>query len=180
MEGINRVKKIVQDLKDFSHIDETEMQWTDVHDGIDSTLNIVNNEIKYKAKVVKQYGDIPEIECIASQINQVFMNILVNAAHSIESEGTIKIITGYKDTDWVWIKISDSGKGIEKENIKRIFDPFYTSKPVGEGTGLGLSLSYSIIEKHHGHIEVESEVDKGTSFTIWLPVQQVANMSDSE
>lgn len=174
MEGISRVKKIVQDLKDFSHVDESEMQWSDLHHGLDSTLNIVSNEIKYKAKVVKEYGDIPEVECIATQINQVFMNILVNAAHAIETEGTITITTDRKGDDWVFIRISDTGQGIAEESIKRIFDPFYTSKPVGEGTGLGLSLSYGIIEKHNGRIEVESEVGKGTSFTVWLPVKQTA------
>jgi two-component system, NtrC family, sensor kinase len=175
MEGISRVTKIVQDLKDFSHVDESEMHWSDIHHGIDSTLNIVSNEIKYKAEVIKKYGNLPEVECIASQINQVFMNMLVNAAHSIEEKGTITVETGINNSDWVWIKISDTGKGIDAENIKRIFDPFYTSKPVGEGTGLGLSLSYSIIEKHNGRIEVGSEVGKGTTFSIWLPVKQSAD-----
>ena len=171
-EGINRVKKIVHDLKDFSHVDEEEWQWTDIHKGIDSTLNVVNNEIKYKAKVIKEYGDLPDIECIASQLNQVFMNLLVNASHAIEEQGTITISTGKANNEYVWIKVSDTGKGIKKENINKLFEPFFTTKPVGQGTGLGLSLSYGIILKHGGKIDVESELDKGTQFTVTLPIKQ--------
>ncbi len=170
-EGIARVKGIVQDLKDFSHVDEAEWQWSDLHRGLDSTLNIVNNEIKYKADVVKTYGDLPKVECLASQLNQVFMNMLVNAAQSIEERGTITLCTGQQD-DKVWISINDTGSGIAPEVLKKIFDPFFTTKAVGKGTGLGLSLSYGIVNKHGGHIEVESEVGKGTTFRIWLPVRQ--------
>lgn len=173
MEGVTRVKKIVQDLKDFSHVDDTEMQWANLHQGLDSTLNIVHNELKYKADVIKNYSDIPEVECIASQINQVFMNILVNAAHAIEDHGTITLTTGENDL-FVWVKIQDTGKGISENEISRIFDPFYTSKPVGSGTGLGLSLSYTIIEKHNGKIEVESTVGIGSTFTIWIPIKHKA------
>ena len=172
LEGITRLKNIVQDLKDFSRVDEMEWQWADIHKGIDSTLNIANNELKYKTEVIKEYGDIPEVECIASQINQVIMNVLVNAAHAIEERGIITIRTGMNDDDGVWIKISDTGKGIPEENMRRIFDPFFTTKPVGQGTGLGMSLCYSIIEKHSGSIDVESEVGKGTTFIITLPVKQ--------
>ncbi|MCL4471805.1 MAG: ATP-binding protein [Sulfuricella sp.] len=170
-EGIARVKKIVQDLKDFSHVDEAEWQWTDIRKGLDSTLNIVWNEIKYKAEVVKEYGDLPEVECLPSQLNQVFMNLLVNAAHAIEDKGIIFIRSGHEN-DRVWIEIADSGKGIPPENLNRIFDPFFTTKPVGKGTGLGLSLSYSIIQKHHGRINVSSEVGVGTIFRVYLPVKQ--------
>lgn len=175
-EGIVRVKRIVQDLKDFSHVDETEWQWVDLHKGIDSTLNVVNNEIKYSAEVVKEYGDIPQVECLASQLNQVFMNMLVNASHAIGEggQGRIVIRTGTKD-EMVWVEFSDTGKGIAPENLTRIFDPFFTTKPVGKGTGLGLSLSYGIIGKHHGKVEVESELGKGTTFRIWIPVHQAAN-----
>ena len=168
-EGIGRVKKIVQDLKDFSRTGaEDEWQWADLHKGLDSTLNIVNNEIKYKAKVVKEYGTLPEIECLPSQLNQVFMNLLVNAAHAIESQGTITVRTG-ADDDALWVQIADTGSGIAPENLKRIFEPFFTTKPVGKGTGLGLSLSYSIVQKHAGRIEVESEPGRGTAFRITLP-----------
>ncbi|MEN6587333.1 MAG: MCP four helix bundle domain-containing protein [Sulfuricella sp.] len=174
-DGIARVKRIVQDLKDFSHVDEAEWQWVDLHSGIDSTLNVVHNEIKYNAEVVKEYGELPQVECLAHQLNQVFMNVLVNASHAIgpDGHGRITIRSGTKD-DKVWVEISDNGNGIAPENLKRIFDPFFTTKPVGKGTGLGLSLSYGIVEKHHGKIEVESEVGKGTTFRIWLPVRQAA------
>ena len=172
-EGITRVKKIVQDLKDFSHVDEAEWQWSDLHHGLDSTLNIVWNELKYKIEVVKEYGDLPEVECIPSQLNQVFMNLLVNAGHAIESQGTITIRTG-QEGEQVWVEIADNGKGIEAEHLKRIFEPFFTTKPIGKGTGLGLSLSYGIVTNHHGHIQVESTPGLGTSFRVWLPIRQAA------
>jgi signal transduction histidine kinase len=171
-EGLTRVKQIVQDLKDFSHVDEAEWQWADLHKGIDSTLNIVNNEIKYKADVVKDYGNLPAVECIASQLNQVFMNLLVNAAQAIADHGTITIRTATDDRDWVCIAIGDTGAGIAPEHMAKIFDPLFTTKPVGQGTGLGLSLSYSIVSKHGGRIEVESEKGKGTTFRVWLPIRQ--------
>ena len=173
-EGIGRVKKIVQDLKDFSRTGaEDEWQWADLHRGIDSTLNIVNNEIKYKAKVVKEYGTLPEIECLPSQLNQVFMNLLVNAAHAIDAQGTITVRTG-ADADSLWVEIADTGSGIAPENLTRIFEPFFTTKPVGKGTGLGLSLSYSIVQKHGGRIEVDSARGRGTTFRITLPRTRVA------
>ncbi len=170
-EGAERVRKIVQDLKEFSHVDETEWQWADLHQGLESTLNIVHNELKYKAQIHKEYGELPQVECLASQINQVFMNLLVNAAQAIEKQGTITLRSG-RDSDEVWVEISDTGKGIPKEQLKRIFDPFYTTKPVGVGTGLGLSLSYSIIKKHRGRIEVSSEVNKGSQFRVYLPIKR--------
>jgi signal transduction histidine kinase len=170
-EGVSRVKKIVQDLKDFSHVDESEWQWVDLHKGLESTLNVVWNELKYKAEVLKEYGDLPEVECLPSQLNQVFMNMLVNAAHAIEDRGTITIRTG-TEGDEVWVEFADSGKGIPLENLKRIFEPFFTTKPVGKGTGLGLSLSYSIVQKHHGRIDVASGMGRGATFRIHLPVKQ--------
>ncbi|HLF98320.1 MAG TPA: ATP-binding protein [Methylococcaceae bacterium] len=170
-DGIGRVKRIVQDLKDFSHAgSEEDWQWADLRKGIDSTLNIVWNEIKYKAEVVKEYGELPDVECLPSQINQVFMNLLVNASHAIAEQGVITIRTGMKG-DQACVEIADTGAGIAPEHLARIFDPFFTTKPVGKGTGLGLSLSYSIVQKHGGKIEVESEVGKGTTFRILLPVK---------
>lgn len=174
-EGISRVRKIVQDLKDFSRVEVTqEWQWADIHRGIDSTLNIVSNEVKYKADVIRDYGDLPEIECLPSQLNQVIMNLVVNAAHAINGKrGTITISTGMQG-EQVWIRISDTGSGIPANVLPRIFDPFFTTKPIGSGTGLGLSLSYGIIQKHNGTITVESEVDRGSVFLVTLPLRHVA------
>jgi signal transduction histidine kinase len=171
-EGLLRVKKIVFDLKDFSRTGKDD-EWTaaDLHAGLDSTLNIVGNELKYKCEVRKEYGDLPPVVCLPGQINQVFMNLLVNAAQAIESKGTITIRTG-RAGDRVWVEIEDTGSGIPQENLDRIFAPFFTTKPVGKGTGLGLSISGSIVEKHHGRIEVSSTVGKGSRFRIWLPIAQ--------
>ncbi|MBA5606363.1 PAS domain-containing protein [Duganella sp. FT3S] len=168
MDGLKRVKDIVQALKDFSHVGETEWQIADLHQGIDSTLNIVANELKYKATIVKHYGQLPPIRCLASQLNQVFMNLLVNAGHAIKDQGEITISTGTAN-GWVWVEVADTGMGIAPEHLNRIFEPFFTTKPVGSGTGLGLSLSYGIVHKHGGKIEVASEVGKGSRFVVRLP-----------
>lgn len=169
VDGLVRVKKIVQDLKDFSRPGEAEWQFADLHQGLDSTLNIVAHEIKYKCEVHKEYGDLPLVRCLPAQLNQVFLNLLTNAAQSIPEKGEIHIRTGCAG-DEVFITVSDNGSGIAPEHLDRIFDPFFTTKPVGQGTGLGLSLSYGIVQKHGGRIEVVSRVDAGTTFTIWLPV----------
>jgi PAS domain S-box-containing protein len=167
-DGTQRVKSIVQNLRDFSHVDKGEFKFADINQGIESTLNIVWNELKYKAEVIKEYGDIPQIECLPQQLNQVFMNLLLNAAQAITTHGQIKIKTYRKDKDII-IEISDTGIGIPKDNIARIFEPFFTTKEVGKGTGLGLSVAYGIVQKHNGKIEVESEVNKGTTFRVILP-----------
>ena len=171
-DGLMRVKRIVQDLRDFSRggADET-WQMVDLHASLDSTLNIVRNEIKYKASIVKSYGELPEIECLPSRLNQVFLNMLVNAGHAIDAHGTITVSTGISGTE-AWIRFSDTGCGIPADHLNRIFEPFFTTKPVGQGTGLGLSVSYAIVRKHGGRIEVESEVGRGTRFTLFLPVRQ--------
>lgn len=169
-DGITRVKKIVQDLKDFSHQGGYDaFQWAELHEGIDSTLNIVNNEIKYKAKIVREYGELPEIQCLPSQLNQVFMNILMNAAHAIDQNGTITVRSGVRGAE-VWVEVRDTGSGIAPENLNRIFDPFFTTKPVGKGTGLGLSISYRIIMEHRGTISVRRNDTAGVTFLIRLPV----------
>ncbi|WP_043238378.1 ATP-binding protein [Stutzerimonas azotifigens] len=172
-DGIDRVKRIISALKDFSHIEEEEFRLADLHRGLDTTLNVVNNELKYKAEIVKEYGELPDVECIPSQINQVVMNLLVNAAHAIEQFGRISLRTA-SDDDWAWIEVEDTGLGIDPKLMNRIYEPFFTTKPVGKGTGLGLALSYSIVQKHHGRIEVQSELGKGTRFRVWLPLRQPA------
>lgn len=173
----------MQDLKDFSRVDSSqEWQTADLHDGIDSTLNIVlvNNEIKYKVDVVKEYGALPPVECLPSQLNQVFMNLLVNAAYAMDQErGRITIRTGTAG-DWAWLEFADNGGGIPPEIQQKIFDPFFTTKPVGKGTGLGLSLTYGIIQKHHGRIMVQSQVGKGTVFRIELPIVQPEPTTETE
>jgi signal transduction histidine kinase len=133
-------------------------------------INIVWNEIKYKATLEKHYGDIPPLPCYPRQLNQVFMNLLVNAAQAIQEQGEIIIHTGVSDGK-VRIVIADNGCGIPRDKLSKIFDPFYTTKPVGKGTGLGLHLVYSIISKHNGSIRAESEVGKGTTFYIEIPME---------
>ena len=171
-EGLERVKKIIVSLKDFSHIDEEAFAPADLHKCIETTLSVAQNEIKYKAEIIREFGELPLIDCIASQINQVIMNITVNAAHAIQEFGSIHIRTGTQDHK-AWIEIEDNGEGIPEHIINRIFEPFYTTKPIGKGTGLGLSLSQTIIEKHNGLLEVESTPGRGTKFKIWLPIKQI-------
>jgi len=170
-EGVKRVKRIVQDLKDFSRGDTGEWQYADLRRGLESTLNIVHNELKYKATVVREFGELPAVECIPAQLNQVFMNLLVNAGQAIEKQGTISVRCGQEE-DWVWVEVADSGAGMSPETRKQLFDPFFTTKPVGTGTGLGLYISYGIIEKHQGRIEVESQPGEGSRFRVWLPIHQ--------
>lgn len=173
LEGVERVCKIVSDLKDFSRQGQID-NWVmaDVHSGLESTLNIVWNELKYRANIVKSYGELPLIECIPSQLNQVFMNLLVNASQAIEGNDGIITITSECIGDQVCISIGDNGAGIPEGALSKIFDPFFTTKEVGRGTGLGLAISYGIIQKHHGSIEVTSVLGDGTLFLIKLPVRQ--------
>ena len=170
-DGLSRVRKIVQDLRTFSRVGEQEWQEADLHEGLDSTLNIVWNELKYKCEVIKDYGDLPPVYCLISQLNQVFMNLLVNAGHAIAVKGTITIRTRQLDEARVSVEISDTGCGIAPENVNRIFEPFFTTKPVGKGTGLGLSLAYGIIQRHQGSITVTSEPGRGSTFRVILPIR---------
>ena len=169
-EGTERIKKIVLDLKDFAHPGEDKIQSTDINKGLTSTLNVVNNELKYKATVHQELGEIPMVHGYPQQLNQVFMNILVNAAQAIEKKGDIHIRTQTVDGH-VEVMISDTGCGISAENLGKIFDPFFTTKDVGKGTGLGMNIAYNIIKKHNGTIGVQSEVGKGTTFTIRIPAE---------
>ncbi len=169
LDGANRVKNIVYDLKNFSRLDETEYKIGDINAGLESTINIVWNELKYKCNLVREYGEIPPTLCNMGQLNQVFMNLLVNASHAIDKYGEIRVKTWAEDSH-IHIAISDTGCGISGENLKKIFDPFFTTKEVGKGTGLGLSITYDIIKKHQGAVNVSSEVGKGTTFTISLPI----------
>ncbi|MDQ0705818.1 two-component system NtrC family sensor kinase [Pseudomonas sp. W3I7] len=172
-DGIGRVVQIVKDLKNFSRVDNDQTwQFSNLQQGIDSTLNIVASELKYKADVVKHYLPLPDIECLASQLNQVVMNLVINAAQAMGPErGTITISNGVEGEN-IWLEVADDGCGIAPQTVQKIFDPFFTTKPVGEGTGLGLSLSYGIVKKHRGSISVSSELGKGTTFRVVLPIRQ--------
>jgi len=165
----DRIMHIVRSLKNFARLDEAERKKVDIHEGIESTLMLLEHEMKNRIRVVKQFGDIPEIECFPNQLNQVFMNILVNASHAIRDRGEITIRT-WKDGETVKICIRDTGTGIPPEHLSKIFDPGFTTKGVGVGTGLGLSICYKIVQDHHGTIEVESS-KQGTTFTITLPLK---------
>ncbi|MFA1262122.1 ATP-binding protein [Xanthomonas axonopodis pv. fascicularis] len=172
-EGIERVTRIVRDLKDFSYSDRSESwKMVDLHAGLESTINIIWNELKYKVTLERNYADLPLVECLPSELNQVYMNMLLNAGQAIAERGTITVTTGRDEAENVWIQFQDSGAGIAPDLLQRIFDPFFTTKPVGSGTGLGLSISYGIINKHHGRIDVESVPGQGASFRIVLPIRQ--------
>jgi len=172
-EGIGRVCQIVHDLKAFSRSDaEQDWQLVDLHPGIDSTLNIARNEFKYRAEIVRDYGQLPPVRCLPSQIYQVVMNLVVNAAHAIgEQRGRITVRTRPAQ-DHVWLAVSDTGSGIAPEVLPRIFDPFFTTKPVGQGTGLGLSMAHGIVQRHGGRIEVDTAPGQGSTFRVLLPLRQ--------
>jgi len=166
----DRIMNIIRSLRNFARLDEAERRRVNIHEGIDSSLILVHHQIKNRIQVAKEYGDLPEIECYPNQLSQVFMNILVNAGQAIPDKGTITIKT-FRLGDEIKVTISDTGVGIPKEILDRIFEPGFTTKRAGVGTGLGLSICRKIIQDHHGRIAVESEVGKGTTFTITLPVQ---------
>jgi signal transduction histidine kinase len=174
-DGLARVRKIVQDLKDFSRVDHADWQDADLNAGLESTLNVVMNEVKYRADLHRQYGALPAVRCLAGQLNQVFMNLIVNAAHAMPGDrrGNITLATGLHAVDgrdWACVEVADDGCGMPPEVQRRIFEPFFTTKPVGQGTGLGLSMSFSIVQKHGGRIEVQSAPGQGTRFRVWVPV----------
>lgn len=179
-EGMGRVKRIVKDLKDFSHADDGTWEWVDLRIGIESTLNMVWNEVKYKAEVRKEFEDIPLIQCMPGQLNQVWMNLIVNAAQAITDRGAITVRIKVTPENKVCVEVEDTGGGIKPEHVAKIFDPFFTTKPVGMGTGLGLSVSFGIVQTHHGQITVESQFGKGTLFRVLLPVHQGTDRGSDE
>jgi hemerythrin-like metal-binding protein len=171
-DGLDRVKHIVQSLKDFAHADSAEMVQADLLEGLESTLNVVGNELKSKAKITRELTPLPPVRCIPGQINQVLMNTLINASQAIKDHGDIRLRSG-SDDKGVWIEITDNGCGMTPEVLQHVFEPFYTTKPVGKGTGLGLSISWDIVvNKHGGRIDVKSEPGQGSSFTVWLPLKR--------
>jgi len=175
LDGTGRVRKIVEDLKTFSHPAGKDVDFRDLNAGLESTLNIVHNELKYKARVVKNLGDLPRVRCRLGQINQVFMNLLLNAVQAIEESGEIRVATAQEGNDVV-VTVSDTGRGMPPEVRSRVFEPFFTTKEVGQGTGLGLSISYDIVRKHGGSLKVDSEVGLGTTFVMRLPIEGAEEM----
>jgi two-component system NtrC family sensor kinase len=169
LDGAERVRTIVKNLKSFSRVDEADCKHANINECIVSTINIVWNELKYKASLVKELGDIPQTRCYPQQLNQVFMNLLVNASHAIEKQGEITVRTWHENGS-IYAQVTDTGCGMTPEVANRIFEPFFTTKEVGKGTGLGLSITYDIVKNHNGEITVESEPGKGTTFTVQLPV----------
>ena len=163
-----RIMNVVRSLKNFARLDEAERKKVNIHEGIESTLSLLRHQLKSRIRIVKCFGDIPEIECYPNELNQVFMNILVNAAQAIKHRGEITVKT-WREGDRVKIAISDTGVGIPPENLSKVFDPGFTTKGVGLGTGLGLSICYKIVQEHRGTIEAESS-KQGTTFTISIPL----------
>ena len=173
-DGLARVKRIVQDLKDFSRVDQEAWQDADLNAGLESTLNVVMHEVKYKATVERRLSALPPVRCLAAQLNQVFMNLIVNASQAIVGTGVITLSSGhFPDPDtggWVWVEVADTGSGMDAQVMRRVFEPFFTTKAVGKGTGLGLSLSFSIVQRHGGLMRVRSAPGEGTAFKVWVPV----------
>ncbi len=170
--GLERIKKIVMDLRTFAREENVETrEFMKVEEVIDSILSIVQNELKYKAELIKEYGDTVLVKGSPQRLGQVFVNLLVNASQAIEEKGKITIKT-YRRNKYVCVDVTDTGRGIPPDNLKKIFDPFFTTKPVGQGTGLGLSVSYEIVKKHGGEIKVTSKEGEGTTFTVMLPIEE--------
>lgn len=170
-QGVQRVARIVQDLRAFSHVGEAEWQEADLHAGIDSTLRLLAGEIGGKIELRREYGDIPRVECVPAQLNQVVLKLLMNAIQAVGTGGTITVRTG-SIADAVWIEVEDNGRGIASEQLGRIFEPFYTTREVGQGSGLGLALAYGIMQRHGGRIDVKSAPGAGSTFTMRLPIRQ--------
>lgn len=168
-EGIERVRRTVQDLKDFSRTNSTEYEWADLNEGLKKTLNIVHYELKHRATIVQTLDPLPPVYCAANQLNQVFLNVLLNAGQALEMAGEIQL-RSYQRGDWVCVEVTDNGIGMTEATRERLFEPFYTTKPAGEGTGPGLSISMRIVSQHGGRIEVVSTLGVGTTFAIWLPI----------
>lgn len=169
-DGTERVRRIVIDLRNFARADSSKLEYADINECLDSTLNIVWNELKYKATIRKDLGDVPKTWCHPMKLGQVFMNLLVNAAQAINEKGEIGITT-YQENGYICAQVKDTGCGVPREHLPRLFEPFFTTKPVGSGTGLGLSVAYGIIRDHGGSITVESEAGNGSTFTVRIPVR---------
>ena len=180
LEGLADLSEIAQSLKDFSRLDRAPIDSFDVNAGIEKTLTIARNIVKHKAEVIKDYGELPPIECSPSKINQVFLNVITNAVQAIEEHGEITITTRRRGDDQIVISIRDTGCGIPAENLSRVCDPFFTTKAVGSGTGLGLSIVDDIVRAHGGRLLIQSDVGVGSTFSIVLPIRQGGTASEPE
>lgn len=176
--GLSQIGELVAGLKDFSRVDRSRTDLFNINDGLDAALKIARNQLKHRIEVVRSYNEVPDIECSPSQLNQVFLNLLVNAAQAIEGEGRVYLHTK-AESDAVSVRIVDTGSGMDETLRQRIFEPFFTTKPVGKGTGLGLSIVFRIIEDHGGRIEVHSTPGKGSAFAIRLPLRQPRTNADA-
>jgi signal transduction histidine kinase len=173
-EGTERVKRMVQNLGTFSRAGDLDWQLADLHERLDATLDLARAELRGRCAVDKRYGDLPPIRCLPSQLDQVFLNLVVNASHAIETTGKLVITTRRADSTHVEVAIADDGRVMTAEVVARAFEPFFTTKPAGQGTGLGLSISAGIVMKHGGKLDVQSEPGKGTTFTLTLPIGRIA------
>jgi signal transduction histidine kinase len=176
--GSERVSKIVKRLRSFARLDEADLKKADIHEGLDDTLALLHHELKHAIELEKHYGDIPRFSFYPGRLNQVFLNLLVNARQAIPDKGKI-IITTYTRDNRAYIEIKDTGQGISKQHLQRIFDPGFTTKGVGVGTGLGLSICYQIIRDHKGEIIVDSKEGVGTTFTVIIPMDLDRNTPTS-
>ena len=172
--GLQQISEIVVNLKNFSRLDHAPVDDVDLNDCVTSALTIGKNVIKHRAEVIREFGVLPRVSCSPSQINQVFLNLLTNAAQAIDGHGRIVVRTT-ADEQWVHVVVRDTGRGIPPEHLAKIYDPFFTTKPIGEGTGLGLSIVFGIVKDHGGHVQVKSEVGKGTAFCVSLPIKRTLN-----
>lgn len=176
LDGLDRVKKIVMSLKNFSRSQEGERDYTNINEGINSTLRLVQSELKHGVNVVLELAELPKVYCNPSEINQVILNIVVNASHALKDrdDPTIIIKTD-SDTENIYIIITDNGSGMSEETLQNLFIPFFTTKPIGEGTGMGMAIVHKIVEEHDGTIDVDTELGKGTTFKISLPIKSASN-----
>jgi two-component system NtrC family sensor kinase len=179
-EGLTQLASLVQNLKSFSRVDRDGLDWMDVNEGLDSALMIASHELRDRIEIVRQFGQLPKIHCMPAQINQVFLNLITNAAQAIDGNGTLTVETKPADGRMVEVQISDTGKGIGDDVLPKIFDPFFTTKPVGQGTGLGLSIVHKIVRNHGGSIKVRTAPGKGATFIVMLPVEASVPAANGE
>jgi hemerythrin-like metal-binding protein/PAS domain S-box-containing protein len=170
MQGVDRARKIVQDLKNFTRIEQQDTSPFDLEAGLELTLDMLHKDIGMDIDVIKEFAGLEPVVCVGAEMNQVFMYLLTNAIQAIDGQGSITLRTGREGVDWLWVEVQDNGRGIPQQDQGRLFDPFFTTRPVGQGTGMGLALAYSIVDQHGGKIDVESQPGSGSRFRVWLPL----------